>query len=236
MLELLKKEVCEANKDLERLGLVSLTWGNVSGLDRKHGLMVIKASGIPYAKLTPEDMVVLDLNGNIVDGNRNPSLDTPTHLVLYRNIIGIGGIVHTHSTYATMFCQAARELPCYGTTHADHFCGVVPVARTLTLEEVNKDYEKNTGKVIVASLENNDPLAVPAILVPHHAPFTWGATPSQALENSIALEACAMMAIGSLQLKPKLDSIPEYMLNKHYHRKHGSGASYGQREEKKTHA
>lgn len=228
MLTALKKEVCEANKDLERLGLVTLTWGNASGLDREQGLLVIKPSGIPYGELSPEDMVVLDLDGKVVDGKWNPSSDSSTHLLLYQNFRGIGGIVHTHSTYATMFCQAVRELPCYGTTHADHFCGTVPLARALTSAEIDEDYEGHTGSVIVARFDEIDPLAVPGVLVAHHAPFTWGTTPGQALDNSAALEACAQMAIGSLQLEPDLGPIPAHILDKHFERKHGPGASYGQ--------
>lgn len=228
MLEALKKEVCWSNMQLEQLGLVTLTWGNVSGLDREQGLMVIKPSGVPYAELRPDDMVVLDLKGNIVEGTLDPSSDSSTHLILYRNFTRIGGIVHTHSTYATMFCQAARELPCYGTTHADHFCGAVPVARGLTAQEVNEDYEGHTGNVIVACFENVDPLAVPASLIAHHAPFTWGETPRKAVDNSTALEACAKMAIGSLQLEPELKPVPEHIVDKHFQRKHGPGASYGQ--------
>jgi L-ribulose-5-phosphate 4-epimerase len=228
MLEALKNEICKSNRELERLGLVTLTWGNVSGFDHEQELMVIKPSGVPYAELHPEDMVVVDLHGNVVEGTRNPSSDSPTHLILYRSFRGIGGIVHTHSTHATMFCQAARELPCYGTTHADHFCGTVPVARGLTAKEVNEDYEGHTGNAIVACFENVDAVTVPAVLVAHHAPFTWGTTPGKAVENSIALEACAKMAIGSLQLEPGLQPIPGYVLDKHFQRKHGPGASYGQ--------
>ena len=228
MLQDLKKEVCEANRDLERHGLVTLTWGNASGFDRDRGLVVIKPSGVPYASLQPDDLIVLDLDGETVEGSLKPSSDAPTHLVLYRNFDGIAGVVHTHSLHATMFCQANRELPCMGTTHADHFCGTVPVARALTEAEVEQDYEGHTGNVIVERFLNLDPVAVPGVLVAHHAPFTWGPSVGKALENSVALEACAEMAIGTLSLDAQAGPIPSHILDKHYRRKHGPDAYYGQ--------
>jgi L-ribulose-5-phosphate 4-epimerase len=228
MLEDLRHDVCEANRRLERLGLVTLTWGNVSGFDPETRLMVIKPSGVPYAQLKPEQLVVLDLDGKVVEGSLRPSSDTPTHMELYRRFNGVGGITHTHSPCATMFCQAAREIPCFGTTHADHFHGAVPLARALTPEEVADDYEGHTGRVIVERFADLDPLAVPGVLLAHHAPFTWGPTPAKALENSVALEAVARMALGSLQLNPALEPIPAHILDKHYARKHGPRATYGQ--------
>lgn len=228
MLESLKQNVCEANRDLERLGLVTLTWGNVSGFDPDRRLVVIKPSGVPYADLTPEALVVVDLDGRVVEGAWRPSSDTPTHVLLYRAFPGVRGVVHTHSPHATMFCQAGRELPCFGTTHADHFHGTIPLARALTPDEVEADYEGNTGAVIVERFLALDPLAMPAVLVAHHAPFTWGSTPRKALENSVALEAVARMALGTLQLNPAAPSIPAHILQKHYTRKHGPAATYGQ--------
>ena len=229
MLEDLKALVCETNRRLPESGLVTLTWGNVSGFDRDKGLMVIKPSGVPYEKLTPKHMVIVDLIGTVAEGKLNPSSDTPTHLMLYRNFETIGGIVHTHSMHATMFAQACRELPCLGTTHADHFCGTVPVARALTNNEVIEDYEGNTGKVIVERFKGLDPEAIPGVLVAHHAPFTWGATPEKALDNGIALEAVAKIALGTVTLNPDIGHVPPHILNKHYTRKHGPDATYGQR-------
>jgi L-ribulose-5-phosphate 4-epimerase len=228
MLQDLKNEVCEANRDLVRHGLVTLTWGNVSGFDRDKGLMVIKPSGVPYESLQPDDLVVLDLEGNIVEGSLKPSSDSPTHLVLYRSFNDIGGVVHTHSRHATMFCQACRELPCMGTTHADHFCGTVPVARALMEAEVTEDYELHTGNVIVERFSDLDAAAVPGVLVAHHAPFTWGPSVGKALENSVALEACAEIAIGALSLDPQAAQLPAHILAKHHLRKHGPDAYYGQ--------
>jgi L-ribulose-5-phosphate 4-epimerase len=228
MLDDLKQQVCEANRALERHGLVTLTWGNVSGFDRDAGLMVIKPSGVPYADLQPEDLVVVDPEGQVVEGDLKPSSDSPTHLVLYRNFDEIGGVVHTHSKHATMFCQACLELPCMGTTHADHFYGAVPLARALVPEEIEEDYEGHTGNVIVERFAELDPVAVPGVLVAHHAPFTWGPTVGKALDNSIALEACAEIAVGTMQLHPKDLHFPGHVLDKHYRRKHGPDAYYGQ--------
>lgn len=232
MLEALKKEVCEANRALETSGLVKLTWGNVSGIERLQGLWCIKPSGIAYADLKPEHMVVLDMEGKVTDhGSKlRPSSDTKTHLHLYREFIHIGGITHTHSPYATMFAQASRELPCFGTTHADHFYGTVPVARALTPEEVADDYEHHTGVAIVERFWELglDPVEMPAVLQAHHAPFTWGKSAMDSLKNSIALEMCAQMALGSMTLHPGLGKIPQHILEKHHLRKHGPGAYYGQ--------
>ncbi|MDB6070668.1 MAG: araD [Verrucomicrobiales bacterium] len=236
MLRSLKQQVLEANLRLPSSGLVSLTWGNVSGLDPDAGLMVIKPSGIAYADLRDDDLVVLELaTGRQIEGKRRPSSDTPTHLVLYRAFPGIRGICHTHSPHATMFSQAGRGLPCYGTTHADHFHGTVPLCRALTPDETAEDYEGNTGHAIVQTFHDQglDPLHIPGILQLHHAPFTWGTCPMDALNNSIALEMCARMAIGSLQLNPDLAPIPPHILDKHHHRKHGPGAYYGQPSGKK---
>ncbi len=230
MLEELKEAVCAANRALVPAGLVRLTWGNVSGIDRAAGLWCIKPSGVDYEALRAEDMVVLDLDGRVVEGRFNPSSDTKTHLHFYHEFPGIGGVTHTHSPAATAFAQACRELPCYGTTHADHFYGTVPVARVLTPEEVADDYEHQTGVVIVERLRelDLDPLAMPAVLQAGHAPFTFGKSPMDSVKNSIALEICARMALDTLALNPALASLPQHLLDKHYLRKHGPGAYYGQ--------
>ncbi len=231
MIDSLKDEVCEANRRLESSGLVKLTWGNVSGIDRASGLWCIKPSGVDYSALQPADMVVLDLDGQVIEGTLRPSSDTRTHLVLYREFPDIGGITHTHSPYATMFAQAGHDLPCYGTTHADHFHGTVPVVRALTPEEVEQDYEHFTGVAIVECLRELglNPIEMPAVLQAHHAPFTFGKSARESLNNSIALEMCAQMAMGSLQLQRELDAIPDYILAKHHQRKHGPSAYYGQK-------
>ena len=231
MLPRLRKEVAEANISLVRLGLVTLTWGNVSGFDRERGLMVIKPSGVPYDELKPGDMVVVDLKGKIVEGRLKPSSDTPTHIELYRNFSTVGGITHTHSKYATVFAQARRELPCFGTTHADHFHGAVPVTRLLTEAEVLDEYERNTGRVIVERMAGIDPVSMPAILVAGHAPFCWGKSPADSLVNSIALERVAEMAIGVYRVNPEAQPLPRYILDKHYGRKHGPAATYGQKKQ-----
>lgn len=227
----LKEEVCAANRALEPSGLVKLTWGNVSGISRALGLWCIKPSGVAYSELKPEDLVVLDLDGNVVEGKLRPSSDTKTHLHLYREFADIGGVTHTHSPYATMFSQAGRALPCYGTTHADHFYGTVPIARALTPEEIATDYEHHTGVAIVERFRELglNPVEMPAVLQIHHAPFTWGKSAMDSLNNSIALEMCAQMALGSLTLNPELAGIPDHILNKHHSRKHGPGAYYGQK-------
>ncbi len=233
MLTSLKEEVCTANRALEPSGLVKLTWGNVSGLDRASGFWCIKPSGVAYADLKPEDLVVLDLEGNVTDhGSKlRPSSDTKTHLHLYREFTEIGGVTHTHSPYATMFSQAGRTLPCFGTTHADHFYGTVPVARALTPEEIGSGYEHETGVAIVERFRELGlkPLEMPGVLQIHHAPFTWGKTAMDSLQNHIALEMCAQMAFGTLALNPNVDPIPAHLLEKHHSRKHGPNAYYGQK-------
>ncbi len=228
MLKELKRRVSAANRDLWKTGLVTLTWGNVSGVDRQKGLVVIKPSGIAYGDLEPDCMVVVDLEGNLVEGKLKPSSDTPTHLILYRALENIGGVAHTHSRRATMFAQARREIPCLGTTHADHFHGPVPVTRPLSEAEVAEDYEGHTGRVIVERFAGLDPEAMPAVLVAGHAPFTWGKSPEQALENSIALEAVAEMVLGTWSIDPAAPQLEAWVLEKHYQRKHGPGAYYGQ--------
>ena len=228
MLEELRRLVCAANRDLVTTGLVTLTWGNASGIDRRKGLIVIKPSGVSYDELQPEGMVVVDLEGNVVEGDLKPSSDTPTHLVLYRSFASIGGVVHTHSRHATMFAQARREIPCLGTTHADHFHGPVPVTRPLSQQEVEEDYEGHTGRVIVERFRGLDPNAMPAVLVAGHAPFTWGKNPEKALDNSVALEAVAEMALGTWTIDRAAPELEPWVLEKHYRRKHGPAAYYGQ--------
>lgn len=226
----LRAQICEANQALVPSGLVRLTWGNVSGIDRASAIWGIKPSGVDYAALTPEDIVLLDLDGEIVEGSLRPSSDTRTHLHLYREFTEIGGITHTHSLHATMFSQAGRDLPCYGTTHADHFYGSVPVVRALTPHEVETDYEHYTGVAIVERLRELglSPLVMPAVLQQHHAPFTFGKNAMDSVNNSIALEMCANMALGSLALNPAMQPIPAHILEKHHLRKHGPNAYYGQ--------
>ena len=227
----LREAVCEANRQLPASGLVKLTWGNVSAIDRESGVFGIKPSGIDYDALIPGDIVLLDLDGNVVDGALRPSSDTKTHLELYRAWPRIGGITHTHSRYATIFSQADRGIPCLGTTHADHFHGEVPVCRALTPEEVDDDYERHTGLAIVEHFATHDidPLAMPAVLQLHHAPFTWGRSAQASLDNAIALDMCAQMALETLRLNPEARPIPRHILDKHYLRKHGPDAYYGQK-------
>lgn len=234
MLEELKQKVFEANLQLVQYGLVVLTWGNVSGIDREEGMFVIKPSGVPYDKMTADDMVVMDLNGNKVEGRLNPSSDTPTHLELYKNFNDIGGIVHTHSSWACSWAQAGRDINAYGTTHADFANGAVPCARGLTENEVNGEYELNTGKVIVEEFEKRGikPDECPAVLVHRHGPFTWGSSPFKAVENALILEEVAKMAsrterIAALDNNSNI-GIEQYLLDKHYQRKHGINAYYGQ--------
>ena len=226
----LKQQVVDANKALVSSGLVTLTWGNVSGMDRESGLIAIKPSGVAYEHLTVDQLVVIDLDGSIVEGTLRPSSDTKTHLELYRNFSEITAVVHTHSPYATAFAQAGVAVPCLGTTHADHFYGEVPVAMALSEEEVEADYEHATGVSIVScfSALNLRPLEMPAVLLQHHAPFTWGKTVQGALDNSIALEMCAKMALMTHQLNPDAGSLPVHLLKKHHERKHGKAAYYGQ--------
>lgn len=229
MLEALKDTVCEANLELSRRGVVLYTWGNVSGIDRARGLVVIKPSGVPYQGMQPSDMVVVDLEGHIVEGTLRPSSDTPTHLELYKAFPEIGGVVHTHSTHAVVFAQAGMEIPPLGTTHADYFYGAVPVSRSLTLDEVQEAYEKNTGRVIVETVHETErePLVVPGVLVRNHGPFTWGKDPAEAVYHSVVLEEIAEMAWKTLQINPAA-ALPPYILEKHYQRKHGPKAYYGQ--------
>ena len=229
MYEALKEQVCQANLDLVRQGLVTLTWGNVSGIsdDRQH--VVIKASGVPYDVMRSEHMVVVDFSGKVVEGDLCPSSDTLTHVLLYQHFDCVGGITHTHSRFATSFAQARVEIPCLGTTHADHFQGPVPVTRVLGEKEVTEAYEANTGRVIIERFANLDPVAMPAILVAGHAPFTWGMTAAKSVENAVALEAVAEMALVTQHLTGDLPLLESYLLDKHYQRKHGSDAYYGQR-------
>lgn len=228
MLEKLKEDVFRANLDIVRHGLVIMTFGNVSGFDRASGLMVIKPSGVSYSEMTAGDMVVTDLNGSVIEGSLIPSTDTPTHLALYKAFPGIGGIVHTHSTHATAWAQAGMAIPCLGTTHADYFYGPVPVTRRLTAEETETDYEYNTGLIIAEAMAGIDPLTMPAVLVNSHAPFTWGATPAIAVHNAVILEEVARMAALSVTIAPPKE-IDRHLLDRHYLRKHGSGAYYGQK-------
>ena len=231
MLEELKRQVCEANLELPRRGLVTYTWGNVSGIDRERSLVVIKPSGVSYEDLTPDMLVVLDLNGNQIEGTLNPSSDTRTHLELYKAYPALGGVVHTHSTYAVAFAQARRDLPALGTTHADYFYGPVPCTRELTPAEVDEDYERNTGKVIVEtfSARGIDPVHVPGVLCASHGPFTWGKDPAQAVYHAVVLEEVARMALLTLTIDPTAAPAPQHVLDKHFLRKHGPGAYYGQK-------
>ncbi len=224
----LRETVCEANRRLGASGLVTLTWGNASAIDANRELVAIKPSGVAYAELTPASTVVVDLEGRVRAGTARPSSDTPTHLYLYRHFDRIGGIVHTHSRYATMFAQARRELPSMGTTHADHFHGAIPLTRVLTPDEVAAGYETNTGKVIVERFAALDPNAMPAVFVAGHAPFTWGPSVGKALDNAIALEAVAEMALGTWRLAPTISPLETHIQKVHHERKHGPNAYYGQ--------
>lgn len=230
MLEELKKQVYEANMELPRRGLVTYTWGNVSGIDRAAGLFVIKPSGVDYDVLTPDDMVVIDLEGNRVEGKYKPSSDTATHLELYKAYPEIGGVVHTHSPWATSWAQTGRGIPCYGTTHADYMYGEIPCARNLTAEEIEEAYEKNTGLVIIETLKekNINPMHVPAILCSNHGPFTWGKDAADAVHNSVVLEEVAKMAAWTEMIRPGAPAAPQCMQDKHFLRKHGPNAYYGQ--------
>ncbi len=231
MLESLKAEAYEANLALPREGLINLTFGNASAIDRSRGIFAIKPSGVDYAALKPDHMVLVDLDGKKVEGSLNPSSDTPTHRRLFLAFEKIGGVVHTHSSHATAFAQAGRAIPCFGTTHADYFYGEVPVTRKMTPDEIARAYEWETGNVIVEHFEKNtlSPSDFSAILVNRHAPFTWGATVAKAVEVAVALECCAHMALMSIQLSPTLAPIEPELLNKHFNRKHGPGAYYGQK-------
>lgn len=229
MLEELKEQVWKANLDLPRHGLVTFTWGNVSGIDRKKGLFVIKPSGVEYDKLRPEHMVVVDLEGNKVEGYLNPSSDTPTHLELYKAFPECGGIVHTHSSWATSFAQACKGIPAFGTTHADYFYGEIPATRLMTKEEIEGEYEKNTGLVIIETFKDKDPMAIPGVLVSNHGPFAWGTDANNAVHNAVVMEEVAKMALRAMQLSPGLPQISQAILDKHYLRKHGANAYYGQK-------
>ena len=228
MLEELKGKVLNANLSLVKYNLVTLTWGNVSGIDREQGLIVIKPSGVEYEKLKIDDMIVVNMEGKIVEGNLRPSSDTPTHIELYKAFSNVGGITHSHSEFATIFAQACKEIPCYGTTHADNFYGNIPVTRFLSEDEVNSNYELNTGKLIIERFGDLDPISIPAVLVAGHAPFTWGKDPEDSVKNNLVLERVAKMALYSLSLKSDLKNLPDYILKKHHLRKHGDNAYYGQ--------
>jgi L-ribulose-5-phosphate 4-epimerase len=231
MLDQLKLEVLEANLELPKHGLVTFTWGNVSGIDREQNLVVIKPSGVPYEELEVEDLVVVDLDGNIVEGSLRPSSDTATHLALYRAFTRIGGIVHTHSPWATSWAQASRPIPPLGTTHADYYYGEIPCTRELTQKEVESAYELETGKVIIETFQKKgmDPVAMPGVLVSNHAPFCWGKDAHQAVHNAVVLEEVAKMALQTYQLNPAVQSMDQFLLDKHYLRKHGAAAYYGQK-------
>lgn len=230
MLEKLKQSVYEANMELPRRGLVTYTWGNVSGIDREKGLVVIKPSGVRYEELTPDKLVVLDLDGKVVEGELNPSSDTKTHLVLYREFPALGGVVHTHSPCAVAWAQAGRDIPCYGTTHADYFYGPVPCARALTPEEIDEDYERNTGRVIVEEFRARgiEPAHVPAVICRSHGPFAWGADAAEAVYHAAVLEEVAHMALLTLAVDADAMPAPQHLQDKHFMRKHGPQAYYGQ--------
>ncbi|MFW6007541.1 MAG: L-ribulose-5-phosphate 4-epimerase [Bacillota bacterium] len=232
MLEKLKKEVYEANMELKEKDLIIYTWGNVSGLDKNEKLVVIKPSGVPYNQLSPEKMVVVDLEGKIIEGDLNPSSDTDTHLELYRNFENIGGIVHTHSSWATSWAQAEEDIPCYGTTHADYFYQEIPCTRNLTSGEINKEYELNTGKVIIEEFRNRNHLYTPGVLVAGHGPFSWGENPQEAVHNSVVLEEIAKIASRTRMVAPEKQSISQNLMDKHFYRKHGKDAYYGQNGER----
>lgn len=229
MLENLKEEVFKSNMLLPKYNLVTFTWGNVSGIDREKGLVVIKPSGVEYETMTKDDMVVVDLDGNVVEGKLKPSSDTLTHIELYRNFKDIKGVVHTHSTYATIWSQAGINLPALGTTHADYFYGDIPCTRKMTRDEIESNYEKETGKVIVERFSNIDPNDMKAVLVNCHGPFTWGESPLKAVENSVVLEEVAKMALNSKLINNTLESMDQVLLDKHFLRKHGKNAYYGQK-------
>ena len=230
MLEELKQKVYEANMELPKRGLVTYTWGNVSGIDRESGLFVIKPSGVDYDTMTPDDMVVMDLEGNKVEGKYKPSSDTPTHLELYKRYEEIGGVVHTQSTEAVAWAQAGRSIPLYGTTHADYFYGEIPCARSLTPEEIEEAYEKNTGLVIIETFDERglNPMYTPGVLCTNHGPFTWGKDAAEAVHNAVVLEEVAKMALKTELINPNVKTAPDCIRDKHFFRKHGANAYYGQ--------
>ena len=228
MLAFLKQKVLEANLLLPKYGLVTFTWGNVSGIDRSSGLVAIKPSGVSYEEMTADDMVIVDLEGNVIEGKLNPSSDTATHLELYRAFPNIGGIVHTHSRWATSFAQAGQPIEPTGTTHADYFYGPVPCTRLMTTKEIEGDYEQETGKVIIETFSNLDPDSIPAVLVQSHGPFCWGKSPEKAVETAVVLEEVAFMQYHALRLNPDLPPMQKELLDKHFLRKHGKNAYYGQ--------
>lgn len=225
----LREEVLEANLELVRRGLVLYTFGNASGIAREEGLVVIKPSGVPYDKMKPEHLVIVDLNGKTVEGDLRPSSDLPTHLVLYKAFPSIGGVAHTHSRAATAWAQAGRAIPCYGTTHADYFHGAIPVTKPLSEKEIRSDYERNTGLAIVRCMKKQDPLHAPGILVAGHAPFCWGASPADAAHNAVVLEELAALALQTITVNPRAKTLPKVLHDKHFFRKHGSSAYYGQK-------
>ena len=231
MFEELKAKVFDANMKLPEYGLVTFTWGNASAIDREKGIIIIKPSGVDYDKLSPDKMVVLDLDGNIIEGDYRPSSDTPTHIELYKSFPKIGGIVHTHSSYATSFAQAMRPIPAYGTTHADYFYGEVPCTRILTAFEIEEAYEKNTGKVIAETFADLDENSIPGVVVANHGPFTWGKDAAEAVYFAKVLDETAKMALMTEMLNPGITPINSYILDKHYFRKHGANAYYGQKSE-----
>lgn len=229
MLENLKIDVCEANLELKRNELIIFSWGNVSAIDRQEGIVAIKPSGVSYDSLTPDDIVLLDLEGNIIEGDLRPSSDTDTHLELYRNFKNIGGVCHTHSINASIWAQAGCPIPCLGTTHADYYYGTIPVTPEMTAEQIETDYELNTGKVIVETFKDIDPDQMPAVLVANHGPFTWGTSAAKSVESAIVLEQVAKMALEMKALNTELTPISQTLLDKHYLRKHGKNAYYGQK-------
>ena len=228
MYEKLKKAVCAANIELQTRKLIIYSWGNVSGIDRSEGVIAIKPSGVPYDNLTPDKIVLLDLDGNIVEGTLKPSSDTPTHLELYRNFNAVGGICHTHSVHATAWAQACCEIPCFGTTHADYFYGAIPVTEAMTKNQIENDYELNTGKAIVRRFSGMDPMQIPAVLVANHGPFSWGTTAESSVEAMIVLEEIATIALNTITINPKQGRINKTLHDQHYLRKHGKNAYYGQ--------
>lgn len=229
MLEALKKEVLEANLELPRHGLVTFTWGNVSAIDSNRELVVIKPSGVSYDKMTADDMVVVDLQGNVIEGKLNPSSDTPTHLALYQAYEQLGGVVHTHSSYITSWAQAGCSVPALGTTHADYFYGEIPCTRSLTQAEISGEYEHETGKVIIETIGDKNPMSIPGIIVYQHGPFAWGKNAMDAVHNAVVMEEVAKMAFRSITINPRVPDIDKVLLDKHYLRKHGANAYYGQK-------